>query len=100
MVPKAVLSLADMGLGIFAMGVVAGVVFMVIDRLVPKKADKNCPPVSELMAVISENTKAMSKLSSTIDQQSTMLQALSQQVQNHSQLITEMRVQLAQNQGK
>lgn len=86
--PKAVLSLADMGLGIFAMGAFAAIVYLLIDRLVPKKTDKTCPPVNELVNVISENTKAMSKLSTIIDQQSTMLQA-------QAQLLTDMRIQLA-----
>ena len=84
------LELADYGVVIFALGMIAWIVVAVF---APKKQDPN------LAEVIKDNTKALTELSAVIEQQGQMLQTQGQALQELTKLFNDLRLEVVRKVG-
>jgi len=84
------LELADYGIVIFALGVIAWIVVTVFG---PRKQD------NELARIIADNTKALTKLSGLIEQQGQMLQTQGQALAELTKLFNDLRLEIARRVG-
>ncbi len=84
------LELADYGVVIFALGMIAWIVVAVF---APKKQDPN------LAGIIKDNTKALTELSAVIEQQGQMLQAQGQALQELTKLFNDLRLEVVRKVG-
>lgn len=84
------LELADYGVVIFALGMIAWIVVAVF---APKKQDPN------LAAIIKDNTKALTELSAVIEQQGQMLQAQGQALTELTKLFNDLRLEVVRKVG-
>jgi len=83
-------NLADYGVVIFALGVIAWIVVTVFG---PRKQD------NELARIIADNTKALTKLSGLIEQQGQMLQTQGQALAELTKLFNDLRLEIARRVG-
>jgi len=84
------LELADYGVVIFALGMIAWIVVAVF---APKKQDPN------LAEIIKDNTKALTELSVVIEQQGQMLQTQGQALQELTKLFNDLRLEVVRKVG-
>lgn len=77
--------LADYGVVIFALGVIAWIVVTVFG---PRKQD------SDLAKIIADNTKALTELSGVIEQQGQTLHAQGRALQELTKLFNELRLEV------
>lgn len=84
------LELADYGVVIFALGVIA---WIVVTVFAPKKQDP------DLAEIIKDNTKALTELSAVIEQQGQMLQAQGQALQELTKLFNDLRLEVVRKVG-
>ncbi len=82
--------LADYGVVIFALGVIAWIVVAVF---APKKKDP------DLSRIIADNTRALTELSILIEQQGQMLKVQGQTLQELAKLFNELRLEVARKVG-
>ena len=82
--------LADYGVVIFALGVVA---WIVVTVFAPKKKDP------DLSRIIADNTRALTELSILIEQQGQMLKVQGQTLQELAKLFNELRLEVARKVG-
>ena len=84
------LELADYGVVIFALGVIA---WIIVTVFAPKKQDPN------LAEIIKDNTKALTELSVVIEQQGQMLQTQGQALQELTKLFNDLRLEVVRKVG-
>lgn len=84
------LELADYGVVIFALGVIA---WIVVTVFAPKKQDP------DLAAIIKDNTRALTELSAVIEQQGQMLQTQGQALQELTKLFNDLRLEVVRKVG-
>ena len=82
--------LADYGVVVFALGVVAWIIVTVFS---PRKYDP------DLAKIIADNTKALTELSAVIEQQGQMLSTQGQALQELTKLFNELRLEIARKVG-
>lgn len=82
--------LADYGVVVFALGVVA---WIVVTVFAPRKQDP------DLAKIISDNTKALTELSAVIEKQGQMLQTQGQALQELTKLFNDLRLEVARKMG-
>ncbi len=82
--------LADYGVVVFALGVIA---WIVVTVFAPKKQDPDLPKI------IADNTKALTELSALIEQQGQMLQAQGQALQELTKLFNDLRLEVVRKVG-
>mgnify|MGYP000955002672 CR=1 FL=1 len=83
-------ALADYGVAIFSIGIVA---WMVITVFAPRRKDP------DLSRIISDNTRALTELSALIEQQGQMIQAQGQALRELANLFNELRLEVARKVG-
>ena len=83
-------NLADYGVVVFAIGVIAWIVVTVFG---PRKQG------SELARIIADNTKALTELSGLIEQQGQMLQTQGQALAELTKLFNDLRLEIARKVG-
>lgn len=84
------LELADYGVVIFALGVIA---WIIVTVFAPRKQDPN------LAEIIKDNTKALTELSAVIEQQGQMLQTQGQALQELTKLFNDLRLEVVRRVG-
>ncbi len=84
------LELADYGVVIFALGVIA---WIIVTVFAPRKQDPN------LAEIIKDNTKALTELSVVIEQQGQMLQTQGQALQELTKLFNDLRLEVVRKVG-
>jgi uncharacterized protein (DUF3084 family) len=84
------LELADYGVVIFALGVIA---WIIVTVFAPRKQDPN------LAEIIKDNTKALTELSAVIEQQGQMLQTQGQALQELTKLFNDLRLEVVRKVG-
>jgi hypothetical protein len=83
-------SLADYGVAVFALGVIAWIVVAVFG---PRKQD------GDLARIISDNTRALTELSGLIEQQGQMIQTQGQVLAELTKLFNDLRLEIARKVG-
>ena len=83
-------NLADYGVVMFTIGVIAWIVVTVFG---PRKQD------SELSRIIADNTKALTELSGLIEQQGQMIQTQGQALTELTKLFNDLRLEIARKVG-
>ncbi len=83
-------SLADYGVAVFALGVIAWIVVAVFG---PRKQE------SDLARIISDNTRALTELSGLIEQQGQMIQTQGQVLAELTKLFNDLRLEIARKVG-
>jgi hypothetical protein len=83
-------NLADYGVVVFAMGVIAWIVVTVFG---PRKQD------GDLARIISDNTRALTELSGLIEQQGQMIQTQGQVLAELTKLFNDLRLEIARKVG-
>ena len=82
--------LADYGVVVFALGVIAWIVVAVFG---PRKQD------TELARIISDNTRALTELSSLIEQQGQMIHTQGRALTELTKLFNDLRLEIARKVG-
>lgn len=82
--------LADYGVAVFALGVIA---WIVVTVFAPKRQDP------DLAKIIADNTRALTELSGVIEQQGRMLNAQGQALQELTKLFNDLRLEVARKVG-
>jgi len=82
--------LADYGIAVFALAVVA---WIVVTVFAPRRRDP------DLIKVISDNTQALTRLTAVIESQGRMIEAQGEVLQKQAEILTDLRVEIIRRAG-